>query len=504
MVTLDSSGGQRRINVAGDDITIKNMTIVGQGSADGIFTYKRNGLTISNVHISNVFHGIVLRGSSGSVITDSSISAAGGKGVEISVDLGSSIVGGSGNTLMNTTVTGTGSPGSLGVYLEYGTHNNTIVGNTISNFEIGLRQYYNSDWNTVYQNNFIDNTGSPILAYTSNSVFNLSAPNGGNYYSNFDEAAEGCWDSNQDGFCDDPYVSLFGATDYLPFTTQDGGLNTPDATGTVTVADGGTVSTGDGSVVIDVEADSVAGDTTIEVYLEEITNPDIIVGDNSYFDTAMAIYEFGPDGTEFNPAALLTLTIDVTALTPTQRGLISIYRHEDTDFDGDIDGDDGFREIPGTICTVSEDPINTFVSTCTAPIEHFSTYAIILLNDSDEDGIPDSADVCPAISSAGFDADNDGCIDSFAGLSELISSLVDQDAISTKMENSLLSKVFNAEKSAGKNELCVAVDKLYDLGEQISSQSGKKVSPDAAITVLSYSGSLIDYLQSFLEAGDSC
>ena len=57
---------------------------------------------------------------------------------------------------------------------------------------------------------------------------------------------------------------------------------------------------------------------------QAVTNPEIIIGDNQDLGTAIALYEFGPDGTEFDPAALLTLKIDVTALTEIERASLSI------------------------------------------------------------------------------------------------------------------------------------------------------------------------------------
>jgi hypothetical protein len=281
-------------------------------------------------------------------------------------------------------------------------------------------------------------------------------------------------------------------------------INVPDATGMVTVADGGTVATSDQSVVIDVAPNSVVGDTTIEIYQDLITNPDITVGNSGDFDTALAIYQFGPDGTTFDPEAFLTLTINVTALTELQRSLISVYRHEDTDNDEDIDEDDGFIMIEGTVCSIEENPVNTFTAICVAPIDHFSSYAIIMLNDSDGDGVDDSDDLCPDTSSGGFDADADGCMDTFAGLSDLIIALVDGGEVSPKMENSLLSKIENAEKSAGKNEVCESIDKLEGFIQQVSSQNGKKISSVAAVMLLDYANSLIAYLQALLESSVSC
>ena len=49
---------------------------------------------------------------------------------------------------------------------------------------------------------------------------------------------------------------------------------------------------------------------------------------------------------------------------------------------------------------MNEVPPGTFIATCTAQVNHFSTYAIVAPLDSDGDSVPDSfdgqTDVCPA------------------------------------------------------------------------------------------------------------
>jgi len=81
-------------------------------------------------------------------------------------------------------------------------------------------------WNNiVYANAFIDN----YVGYTiyqaeidggGGNSFNLPAPWGGNYWSNFDEPSEGCYDSSPaDGFCDAP-KTFPGGADNLPLTAD--------------------------------------------------------------------------------------------------------------------------------------------------------------------------------------------------------------------------------------------------------------------------------------------
>ena len=124
--------------------------------------------------------------------------------------------------------------------------------------------------------------------------------------------------------------------------------------------------------------------------------------------------------------------------------------------------------------------------------------------DSDGDGIPDNEDSCPNEDATGFDVDNDGCIDSFAGLTDLVGRLVLEGVISTQLENSLLSKISSAMNSNDRENICTAVNVLGALKNQIEAQRGKKVSGAAADEVVIYTDSLIDYLESLLPPGESC
>jgi parallel beta-helix repeat protein len=100
-----------------------------------------------------------------------------------------------GNTIRNNTIEGNGGPaGGVGLILS------------------------NSDNNEVYNNNFIDNLNQGVGDVGgSGNIFNLPVPDGGNYWSDFDEASEGCEDTAPaDGFCDAPKLFL-GGIDNLPW-----------------------------------------------------------------------------------------------------------------------------------------------------------------------------------------------------------------------------------------------------------------------------------------------
>lgn len=125
-------------------------------------------------------------------------------------------------------------------------------------------------------------------------------------------------------------------------------------------------------------------------------------------------------------------------------------------------------------------------------------------SDRDNDGVNDANDLCPDENATGFDVDGDGCIDSFTGLIDLVDRLVSEEVISEQLQNSLLSKISNAEKSTSKENICAAINGLEALKNQIEAQTGKKIFDDAANEVITYIDSVIAYQQGQLPAGDSC
>lgn len=141
---------------------------------------------------------------------------------------------------------------------------------------------------------------------------------------------------------------------------------------------GGTVSVDDGSLSLVISGTSLDADITISATALTIDNPDVNISIGS---PAVAIksYEMGPGGTIFSAGSPITLTVvfDVTELTASQRSNLSVYQQVD----------DNFIEISEAVCTVDAQ----LIATCTASLEHFSTYTVLTsAQDSDSDGIPDS------------------------------------------------------------------------------------------------------------------
>jgi uncharacterized delta-60 repeat protein len=126
------------------------------------------------------------------------------------------------------------------------------------------------------------------------------------------------------------------------------------------------------------------------------------------------------------------------------------------------------------------------------------------IDDSDGDGIPDLGDQCPSEDATGFDADNNGCIDTIGGLVEVIDALFAEGAISSDLQTSVISKVQNSQMSSTDENICAAVHELEALENQISAQVGKKISPEAALLIINYADSVIAQLLPKLSAGAKC
>jgi hypothetical protein len=274
--------------------------------------------------------------------------------------------------------------------------------------------------------------------------------------------------------------------------------NTCNTTGStaeeITAANGGTVSTPDGQLSLSIGSDVLTGDTTISVTQPTNNDPNInlTLGGSGQ---AIAFYELEPSGTQFsNGGVTLTVTADVTLLDQAQRDALDLYQLDTAT--------DTFVAL-GASCSVIE---NT--ATCTVSLQHFSTYALIAPLDSDNDGVPDNfdgvMDVCPNEDASGFDVDNNGCIDSFGGLLSVVSSLVATGDIASNMENSLSSKVSNAEQSAANDNGCSALNNLNAFKNQVDAQTGKEISTEAANELKSYADSVSQYLLSQLPSGVIC
>ncbi|MHC4322170.1 MAG: right-handed parallel beta-helix repeat-containing protein [Planctomycetota bacterium] len=113
---------------------------------------------------------------------------------------------------------------STGIIFGYN-ENGTLSGNTIKNSGSHAMACSHGRSITIVNNNFIDSVKYPLHVYKiKKSVIE------GNYWSIYDRPANGCYDDNSDGICDDPLNYRYKlttkikvrVTDMMPYTTVDG------------------------------------------------------------------------------------------------------------------------------------------------------------------------------------------------------------------------------------------------------------------------------------------
>ena len=271
---------------------------------------------------------------------------------------------------------------------------------------------------------------------------------------------------------------------------------------------GGVVETDDGRLQITINPGDLASEETISITESTALDEsiDLSVGTGGSAGAPLALYDLEPDGLEFEQPVTLIFELDVTDLEPAQRDDIDVYRQEDLDNDG---VEETFVPL-GAVCSAVEDPIGSgsFIASCEVEVNHFSVYAIVAPTDTDGDGVFDNfngvVDACPLEDSTGFDVDDDGCVDSIDGLSSMVSQLVFEGIIDTTMENSLISKVTNAQNSLDREKICTAENQLQSFKAQVIAQTGKKISTDASADILAYADSVIAYLMSQMTMGETC
>ena len=87
----------------------------------------------------------------------------------------------------------------------------------------------------------------------------------------------------------------------------------------------------------------------------------------------------------------------------------------------------------------------------------------------------------------------------------VVATLVEEGVIDTQMENSLTSKVANAEKSSDKDNICPAINQLEAFKNQIEAQKGNNISDEAAELLIAYANNILAKLEAkLLSLGESC
>jgi parallel beta-helix repeat protein len=188
--------GWESYEVGVSNVTVKNLNI--EGFDYGILVLHSSNSTVDGSIISEVAVGIELGFSTGNTVRNNAVSNSAYQGIALGLSSNNTVIG---NMISNNW---------YGLYLFSGSLNNLIINNTISNNSGDgiLLDYSNS--NQIYNNNFIGNYVQARDDNGAGNVFNLAAPTGGNYWSDWTSP-----DSNHDGFVDNPF-NFGGGTDYLP------------------------------------------------------------------------------------------------------------------------------------------------------------------------------------------------------------------------------------------------------------------------------------------------
>lgn len=112
-----------------------------------------------------------------------------------------------------------------GIALLYSSNGNYLTYNSIANNpDGGVRTSYGSSLNRIHHNTFIRNSLRGWIQVSDESGPNYwNDTRIGNYWDDFDEPSEGCYDLNFNGICDRPYYLYpgLGEYDYHPITYQD-------------------------------------------------------------------------------------------------------------------------------------------------------------------------------------------------------------------------------------------------------------------------------------------
>ena len=194
---------------------IANNSIWGYTPAShtiGIEIYSNNDNVIIGNNISYHRIGIWLWESSNTVLSCNRIS----NNTEGGIYLGSYC---SDNILIGNEI----SHNKAGIWLYIYCHKNTIIGNTVSsNSEFGI-QLENSGNNTIFHNNFINNTDQALASAAYNNTWNDGYPLGGNYWSDYNstDLYSGRYqnETGSDGVGDSPYVIDEHNQDNYPLTS---------------------------------------------------------------------------------------------------------------------------------------------------------------------------------------------------------------------------------------------------------------------------------------------
>ena len=177
-------------------------------NARGIYLYNSsyNNLT-DNIASSNNYYGIGLYNNNNNILTGNTSSWNRSHGIYLC------------NSSDNALISNTVSYNYPGIYFFPDCNNNVLSTNTIQKNYYGI--YFNSNCNSnkIFRNNFIDNNTHALIHSCTGNEFNLTAPDGGNFWSGWTTP-----NINGDAFVDSAYIFDAGQDD-LPWVRQNAWSN---------------------------------------------------------------------------------------------------------------------------------------------------------------------------------------------------------------------------------------------------------------------------------------
>jgi parallel beta-helix repeat protein len=233
---IDGDNTGTVINVAANGVIIENLKIFNAGGNwsnrdSGIKMESRSNCYIVNNWINNSGIGIYMQYSSNIRILENNIT----HNVDAVVATYSPYTTIQGNTFQNNEInifldgidtkftlikSNIIANGERGIHIQYWASNNTIINNLVANntlYAVGLSQSQN---NTIYHNNFIDNVEQVWMGSSAYNKWDIGWPEGGNYWSNHNliDDSNGQYQNQigSDGICDAPYTVYGSDMDFYP------------------------------------------------------------------------------------------------------------------------------------------------------------------------------------------------------------------------------------------------------------------------------------------------
>jgi len=193
--SLDSKG----IDLTGrSNVTIANLEIT--NFEFGIYlNYSSNNNLAGNTASNNSIGIVLLSSSNNNVLIGNTVSSNKYYGIDLSFS--------SNNTITGNNASNNGEIYGVGIILDFKCNNNVLTGNTVSGNYVGINHHVSSN-NTLFHNNFINNT-QQISSANSTNIWDNGVE--GNYWSNYTGV-----DSNNDGIGDTPHAIDANNTDNYP------------------------------------------------------------------------------------------------------------------------------------------------------------------------------------------------------------------------------------------------------------------------------------------------